>query len=90
MSPGRWVGPSAASNAVASAIEHAGLQIKACVLSSGGGAPMIYKESAEELFKDVDETCKGLLLLVPVVLGVGKASLQCWLVSDEQPANGYV
>lgn len=51
---------------------------------------MIYKESAEELFKDVDETCKGLLLLVPVVLGVGKVSLQCWLVSDEQPANGYV
>ena len=75
MSPGRWVGPSAASKAVASAIDHAGLQIRACVLSSGGGAPMIYTESVEELFRDEGETCKSLLLLIPVVLGVGKVSV---------------
>lgn len=76
MSPGRWAGPSAASKAVALALEHAqGLQIKACVLSSGGGAPTIYTDSTEKLFvKDDDETCKGLLLLIPVVLGVGKVS----------------
>ena len=57
------------------AIEHSDLQIKACVLRSGGGAPTIYKESTEEIFgKDGNETCNGLLLLIPVVLGVGKVS----------------
>jgi hypothetical protein len=45
------------------------------VLGSGGGAPTIYRESVEELFfNDDNETCKGFLLLIPVVLGVGKVS----------------
>jgi len=83
--PGRWLGPWTACCALQAAAQHAdpsiGLTVKV-LGGDGGGAPLLYIDQFLPLFEatatvnaSVDTRggrSRGLLLLVPLVLGLGK------------------
>lgn len=67
-----------AAKAMSAALNAAHLPITAFVLSGGGGAPVLYTQSKiDDVFicnKD-DEEERGLLLLIPLVMGVDKVGI---------------
>ena len=79
MSPGRWLGPWAAclalQAAAASTQDPLGLHV-AVLASAGGGAPWLQPEQFMHCFNaggpsQGNPPKRGLLLLVPLVLGLG-------------------
>ena len=71
------MGPHVASKSISDALHCSGSTtspIRAHVIGCGGGAPILYAESLKQTFADYfsQEGCTGVLLLIPLVMGVGK------------------